>query len=98
MNKAKLIMAIADRVIGQARIDRFQAKAPALFNYVVKGFKTTNYTHMVKVMNHAMGTVKDLATGLPLDVDTADLDGFTDQQKSTLGTSCLTTSSRPLPR
>jgi DNA-directed RNA polymerase len=87
--KSKLLIGIAERVVGQARIDRFQAQAPALFEYVVKGFKTTNYSHMSKVMAHAMGSAKDLETGLPLVVKTDDLDDITDQQLTTLGTQLL---------
>lgn len=87
--KSKVLMVIAERVIDQARIYRFQAQAPALFQYIVKGFRTTNYTHMAKVMDHAIGTAKDLSTGALLSIDMSDLDAITDQQRATLGTMLL---------
>lgn len=81
-------MAVAERIIDQVRAYRLRAQAPGLYDYMVKGFRTTHYRHMAGVLRWTANHVKDRDGNLaPVNMD--DLDALNDQQRSVLGTQLL---------
>lgn len=61
---------ISDLIVDELRYRRLQDKAPGLFEYKLKNFRTSSYAHMARSMDHAVRTARDQEGKL---IDTSDL-------------------------
>jgi DNA-directed RNA polymerase len=72
---------ISDLIRDELRYRRLQEKAPGLFDYKLKQFRTSSYAHMARSMDHAVRTARDEEGKL---LETADLQ-MTPQQRANVG-------------
>lgn len=61
---------ISDLIVDELRYRRLQEKAPGLFQYKLKNFRTSSYAHMARSMDHAVRTAVDYEGQ---NIDTSDL-------------------------